>query len=110
MRLSLIWLAVTLAILSTLGVSLAAPLAQAPNTPTPLPPTIYNAPWQFTPPVIDGDLGDWQQSQRIVLDRDTASFPPPPTGPAPQDLSGWTSILWDSDYLYVALSTSSMTP
>ena len=62
----------------------------------------FDSSWQRTPPTIDGDLSDWEGRPRMMLDKDTASAPSPGFRPEPDDLSAWASILWDSDYFYVA--------
>ncbi len=65
---------------------------------------VIDAIWQRVPPTIDGDLSDWETFERHVLDDVTADAPDPGLRPAPEDLSAWTSIAWDSEYLYVALN------
>jgi len=64
---------------------------------------VIDASWQRVPPVIDGDLGDWETFDRHVLNDVTADAPDPSQRPVPEDLSAWTSIVWDSDFLYIAV-------
>ncbi len=63
-----------------------------------------NAPWQLHPPVIDGDLSDWPLTNKIFLTGETADYPAGSELLREDDLSGWISILWTSDRVYLALS------
>jgi hypothetical protein len=101
------WLLVMLLFVIMTGVASAAPdLASNETTSAVLIQTddkVLDASWQHVPPVIDGDLSDWDAFEHHILDDQTADYPDPDLRPTPEDLSAWTSIVWDSDYLYVAL-------
>ncbi|NOX62012.1 MAG: DNRLRE domain-containing protein [Chloroflexi bacterium] len=100
----------TLLFVLVLGVILSS-LAQADESTTEQTPArslaatvkSYDSSWQRSAPIIDGDLSDWEGYPRMVLDKDTASAPSPEFRPEPNDLSAWASIVWDSDYFYVAV-------
>lgn len=103
MRRFMIWLFVFLLLGagSTSGPAMAA-TAMLPPTLSADDVIAYDTLWQLTPPVIDGDLGDWAHLPQMVLDRTTASWPTS-GGPAPADLSAWASLAWTSQHLYIAL-------
>jgi|GEM_PF-4102348 len=63
----------------------------------------FAALWQRTPPTVDGDLSDWESFPKLVLNNETASYPVPAQRPRPDDLSGWASIVWTSDHVYLAV-------
>ncbi|NOZ71721.1 MAG: DNRLRE domain-containing protein, partial [Chloroflexi bacterium] len=67
---------------------------------------ILDASWQLIPPTIDGNLSDWAAYEHVILDNTTADAPPEGARPSPEDLSGWTSIVWDSQWLYIALDVT----
>ena len=107
MRSIKLWLLVALLFVVITGVVSAAPnLTSNETTSTVLiqaDDKVLDASWQHVPPVIDGDLSDWDAYERHILDDQTADYPDPGLRPTPEDLSAWTSIVWDSDYLYIAL-------
>lgn len=107
MRSIKLWLLVAFLFVIVTGVVSAAPnLISNETTSTVLiqaDDKVLDASWQRVPPVIDGDLSDWDMIERHILDDQTADYPDPSQRPTPEDLSAWTSIIWDSDYLYVAL-------
>ena len=107
MRSITLWLLVALLFVVLTGVVSAAPdLASNETASAVLIQTdgkVFDASWQHVPPVIDGDLSDWDAFEHHILDDQTADYPDPDQRPTPDDLSAWTSIVWDSDYLYVAL-------
>jgi len=107
MRSIIIWLlAALLLIVMTVVVSAAPNTVSSETNSAVLIQTddkVLDASWQRVPPVIDGDLSDWESFERHVLNDVTADAPDPSQRPVPEDLSAWTSIVWDSDYLYVAV-------
>lgn len=80
---------------SASSVAPAAPVTQQVKT--------FEAVWQHTPPIVDGNLSDWERFPKLVLNNDTASYPAPAQRPRPDDLSGWASIVWTSDHVYLAV-------
>ncbi len=78
-------------------------LGAAPANPA---AKIYDVGWQRTPPVVDGNLSEWSGYQKMPLDRSTATYPPANERPAPDDLSAWASLVWDSDKLYIAVDVT----
>ena len=67
-------------------------------------PRILEASWQLVPPTVDGDLSDWAAYEHTILDDTTADSPPEGARPAPAGLSGWTAIVWDRQWVYIALN------
>lgn len=108
MRSITLWLLVALLFVVMTGVVGATPNLISDTTTAALSnlpaDKTLDASWQRVPPVVDGDLSDWEAFERHVLDDQTADAPDPSQRPTPDDLSAWTSIVWDSDYLYVAVS------
>ena len=51
------------------------------------------------PPVIDGDLGDWNRTAPIVLDREEYARG---DWKGPEDLSAFFHTMWDDEYFYIA--------
>ena len=51
------------------------------------------------PPVIDGDLGDWNRTAPIVLDREEYARG---DWKGPEDLSAFFYTMWDDEYFYIA--------
>lgn len=82
---------------------LATPVSAGPNQPT---TRIFKTSWQLQPPVIDGDLSDWQAFEHVPLNKDTAETILIGAPPAASDLSGWTAIVWDSQWVYIALDVT----
>ena len=107
MRSIKIGLLAALLLITTMNVVDAAPTTAYGNTNTEMliqtADKLVDAGWQHIPPVVDGDLGDWETYERYELNSDTADAPDPSQRPVPEDLSAWTSIVWDSEYLYVAV-------
>ncbi len=103
MRSIAVWLLISLLLFTLAAVSLAAPNRAEESASIINEERVISATWQFDPPVVDGDLNDWKPYERHLLDKDTADYPWPSLRPEPEDLSAWSSIVWDSDYLYIAL-------
>ena len=62
------------------------------------------ADWQLEPPVVDGDLSEWDRVEKLYLNGNTADAPANSYLFSPQDLSGWLSVLWSQDRVYLAFS------
>ncbi len=63
-----------------------------------------HASWQLHPPTIDGDLTDWPLTNKIYLTGKSADYPADSELLREDDLSGWISIIWTSERVYLALS------
>ncbi len=87
-----------LCLILLLGLVLPARVA-ATGADTPIP-----VPWVDVGPVIDGDLSDWPSVPLLGLDAASAAhvegLPPWPTA---SDASMELRLLWDADYIYVAM-------
>ena len=59
----------------------------------------YRAP---SPPVLDGNLGEWQHLPPVILDRYTADYVAERVVPEPDDLSAEIWSMWTADTLYLA--------
>jgi len=107
MRSIIIWLLAALLLIVMTGVVSAASQITSSETTSAAhlqaEDKVIDASWQRVPPVIDGDLSDWDTFDHHVLDDVSADAPDPGQRPTPDDLSAWTSMVWDSDYLYVAV-------
>ncbi len=57
------------------------------------------------PPVIDGDLGDWQPAAQFTLDRSSAETIQRAV-PDPQDAAATVRTTWDADNLYLAIEVA----
>jgi len=79
---------------------------QAVNLPSLQTQQEMRAPWRVHPPTVDGDLTEWPLANRIYLIGATAGYPAGSDLLREEDLSGWISILWTSDRVYLALSVS----
>jgi hypothetical protein len=97
-------IAATLLVLALIGGGIhpAYAVASAPAAPTAQAKT-FEAVWQRTPPTVDGDLSDWEPFAKLPLNDETASYPTRSQRPRPDDLSGWASIVWTSDHVYLAV-------
>ncbi|HHB90216.1 MAG TPA: DNRLRE domain-containing protein [Anaerolineae bacterium] len=62
------------------------------------------ASWFLHPPTIDGDLSDWPIATKISLTGQNAAAPADSELLREEDLSGWLSVLWTSDRVYLAIS------
>lgn len=67
---------------------------------------VANAVWLTAAPVVDADLSEWSGFQHYPLDNQNASAPTPDRRPQPDDLSAWSSVVWTSDSLYVAVNVT----
>ncbi len=67
---------------------------------------VFDTSWQLNPPVIDGDLSDWSAYEHVMLNSDTADSVFGGAPPTAADISGWTAIVWDSQWLYLALNVT----
>ena len=60
--------------------------------------------WVLHPPVVDGDLNDWNNLSKLYLTGASADYPEGSELYSPQDISGWASVIWTSQRVYVGLS------
>ncbi len=63
-----------------------------------------HASWLLHPPTIDGDLNEWATANKIYLKGNTADYPAGSEVLSEKDLSGWLSVIWTSDRVYLAIS------
>ena len=62
------------------------------------------ADWYLEPPVVDGNLSEWDAVSKLYLNGSTADAPGNAYLYSPNDISGWLSILWSQDRVYLAFS------
>jgi len=72
-------------------------------TPTPTPtPRVLVSRRASRPPVIDGDLAEWTQPERIEVNAATADRVSGQANPGLADISALVSSFWDEGWLYFA--------
>ena len=76
-------------------------------TPTPtMPARTLISRRASTPPVVDGQLGEWRQPEELLLDASTVDTISRLPAPAPADASTVVRSMWDAGWLYFAAQVS----
>ncbi|PKO24152.1 MAG: hypothetical protein CVU38_00240 [Chloroflexi bacterium HGW-Chloroflexi-1] len=74
-------------------------------TPTVMPRSLVSR-YVATPPIIDGDLSEWGQTEMVSLHGNSADFVMGQPSPSTDDISADVRSLWDNDWLYFAAHVS----
>ena len=104
-RTILIFMVVAAIVMAAVGVGFAdAPPAKSPDSLRQLAPQReVNADWMVHPPVIDGDLNDWNNIPKMYLNGQNADYPAGSELFPPEDISAWASVVWTSQRVYLAI-------
>ena len=62
--------------------------------------------WLLHPPVVDGDLSEWSGQTKLYLNGQNADYPADSNLYPLEDISGWASVAWTSQRVYLALSVT----
>jgi hypothetical protein len=100
-------LAISFLLLFSLA-SMALAEGPDPKMPAPMHPersqNELESVWLVEAPVVDGELGEWSGQTKLALNGRTAPYPGGTESLPDADLSAWTSVIWTSDRVYVAIS------
>jgi len=92
------------ALLLILAIGTAATLAEASS---PYSWATYSAPKRHMPVTIDGDLSEWESVKGFTMDQEKFFFVgqgmSSKTWQGPKDLSATFKVMWDEQYIYVAV-------
>ncbi len=107
MKQTLITLSITLlALMGVIGLGSAeSPGTRSADTPAlTVTEREVDSVWVLHPPVIDGDLNDWNNFSKLYLTGASADYPEGSELYSLRDISGWASVIWTSQRVYVALA------
>jgi len=95
-------------LIGVIGVSFAeSPVIQSIDAPAlTLAEREVDSVWVLHPPVIDGDLSDWSNAPKLYLNGSNADYPDGSELYSQQDISAWSSVIWTSQRVYLAISVT----
>ncbi len=94
-------------IIGVVGVGYAeSPDATPPDSRMEVSERTMNADWALHPPVVDGDLSDWNSQQKLYLSGANADYPAGIEVFPSEDFSGWASVSWSTHRVYLAFSVT----
>jgi len=107
-RLTITFFITILIIMGIAGLGYAEPPASKPSDirSAELTQHKFDSVWTLHAPVVDGNLDEWSNASRMYLNGKNADYPAGSELFPDADLSAWTSVIWTSQRVYVAISVT----